>query len=210
MKANSWVRIACVTLTFWAAGAGWGRDAVPCTAHNFEAGLYFGESYGLDRFRPMIGGNVAYGLSCRLYPFVEASYMPGILRTNNVGDAASPSYRQFSLNMTDVHTGMHFRIPIPEFPIMPYVVGGFGLIRQAKGTATFVNVSSFGQVDRQTVTVPSSVSPAFEFGGGLRVFFNDRFALRVEVKGFKPTSAPAPLEPRVFYRFAIGPVFQIR
>ena len=44
---------------------------------DFELGLFAGESYGLDRFRPMAGGNVAFALSRWCFPFAEGSYLPG-------------------------------------------------------------------------------------------------------------------------------------
>jgi opacity protein-like surface antigen len=177
---------------------------------NFEIGLFAGESYGLDRFRPMGGANVAYGLSRALFPFVEGSYLPGVLRRSDVATGTTTSARQFSINMTDFHGGLHIRVPKPESRVVPYAVIGVGLIHGGQSTATYYNVSQFGGVDVQNQTVPSSTSFAFNFGGGLRFFFNERFAVRAEFKGFKPTSAPPPLDPRVFYRFAIGPVFQFR
>ena len=177
---------------------------------NLELGLFGGESYGLDRFRPMGGGNVAYGLSRALFPFAEVSYLPGVLRQQTVPTGATASSRQFAINMTDFHVGIHVRVPRPESRVVPYAVGGLGLVRGSEGTATYYNCGTFGPCDVIKGTVPSSVNFAFNFGGGLRFFFNERFAVRLEFKGFKPTSAPPPLEPRVFYRFAIGPVFQLR
>ena len=176
---------------------------------NLELGLFGGESYGLDRFRPMGGGNVAYGLSRALFPFAEASYLPGVLRQQAVPGGGTASSRQFAIDMTDFHVGIHVRVPRPESRVVPYAVGGLGLLRGSAGTATYYNCGSF-TCDVIKGTVPSSVNFAFNFGGGLRFFFNERFAVRLEFKGFKPTSAPPPLEPRVFYRFAIGPVFQLR
>jgi hypothetical protein len=208
MTLTTSIRIAGA---FLIASAAFGGDVPVCTHGNLELGLFGGESYGLDRFRPMVGGNIAYGLSCAFFPFAEASYLPGILRTNSAATVGSPSYRQFSIDMTDVHAGLHLRLPKPESRVLPYVVVGAGMIRQSAGTAVFFNVGFPGQpVDRQTVSVPSAFSPAFNFGGGLRFYFNDRFAVRIEMKGFKPTSAPAPLQPNLFYRFAIGPEFQLR
>jgi hypothetical protein len=186
-----------------------GQDVPACKNGNFELGLFGGESYGLDRFRPMGGGNIAYGLSCALFPFAEGSYLPGILRTINVPTGSTNSSQQFNVNMTDFHAGLHIRVPRPESRVIPYAVVGLGLIRGSKSTGTVYNVSNFGTVPF-TQTIPSSVNFAFDFGGGLRFFFNERFAVRLEFKGFKPTSAPTPLEPKVFYRFAIGPVFQLR
>jgi len=191
--------------------AGAQNAAPPPKAGNFEIGLFGGESYGLDRYRPMGGGNVAYGVSRALYPFAEASYLPGILRDQSIptGSTAASS-RQFSINMTDFHVGIHVRYPRPESRVIPYAVGGLGLIRGSEGTATYYNCAPNGVCDTITGSAPSSVNFAVNFGAGLRFYFNERFAVRMEFKGFKPTSAPAPLDPALFFRFAIGPVFQFR
>lgn len=186
------------------------RDIPACHKGNFELGLFGGESYGLDRFRPMGGGNIAYGLSCALFPFAEGSYLPGVLRTNNTASTNTASYRQFNVNMTDFHAGLHLRFPRPEWRVVPYGVLGVGLLHGSESTGILYNVSAIGQVDKQTQILPSSTNFAFNFGGGLRFFLNERFAIRVEFKGFKPVSAPTPLDPRMFYRFAIGPVFQLK
>jgi opacity protein-like surface antigen len=185
------------------------QNRYPCKTGNFELGLFGGESYGLDRFRPMGGGNIAYGLNCHFFPFAEVSYLPGVLRTVTIPTGATTSYQQFNVNMTDFHGGLHIRVPVPESRVLPYAVVGLGLIRGSSSTSTVYNVSNFGVVPFPQ-TIPSSTNFAVNFGAGLRFFFSERFAVRVEFKGFKPTSAPAPLDPRVFYRFAIGPVFQLR
>jgi hypothetical protein len=186
-----------------------GQDQPVVKSGNLELGLFGGESYGLDRFRPMGGGNIAYGLSRALFPFAEVSYLPGILRTVNVPTGATTSTQQFNINMTDFHAGLHIRVPRPESRVVPYAVVGAGLIRGSKTSGTVYVATNFGVVPF-TQTIPSSVNFAVDFGAGLRFFFNEHFAVRLEFKGFKPTSAPPPLEPKVFYRFAIGPVFQLR
>ena len=69
----------------------------------------------------------------------------------------------------------------------------------------------------------STISPvtsfAVNFGGGLRFFLTERFGIRLEFKAFKPVSAgnleltvnsTTPLQARMFYRFAIGPYFQLK
>jgi len=194
----------------WADTAKAQTDQPSVKTGNVELGLFAGHSYGLDRFRPMGGGNVAYGLTRMLFPFVEASYLPGILRRQTVSTGSTTSNREFSINMTDVHFGFHLRVPRPESRVVPYAVGGLGLVHGAKSSATLYNVSPFGTVDAIKQTVPSSTNFTFDFGGGLRFFFNETIAVRMEFKGFKPVSAPPPLDPRVFFRFAIGPVFQLR
>jgi len=188
---------------------------------NVEVGLFGGESYGLDRFRPMGGANVAYGLSSKLFPFVEASYLPGVLRQATISSNGISATEQGKFNMTDFHGGLHIRLLRPESRVVPYLVAGLGLIHESPGTlpvcATLDNVTECGP----GYSVPSSTIFAVNFGGGLRFFFSEHFALRLEFKGFKPTSEPtavadlssaagAQLGAHLFYRFAIGPVFQFR
>ena len=193
-----------------ACGVAFAQDVPSVKSGNLELGLFGGESYGLDRFRPMGGANIAYGLSRALYPFAEVSYLPGILRTVQVPTGTTTSFQQYNVNMTDFHAGLHIRLPRPESRLVPYAVVGAGMIHGSQSTATLYNVGSLGEVVPVPLQVASSVNFALDFGAGLRFFFNERLAMRVEVKGFKPTSAPAPLQPKVFYRFAIGPVFQFR
>jgi opacity protein-like surface antigen len=180
------------------------------TKGNFELGLFGGESLGLDRFRPMGGGNVAYSLNRALFPFAEVSYLPGILRQEQIPAGGTPSTRQYNINMTDFHAGMHIRVPKPESRVVPYAAVGIGLLHGSQSTATTYNVSQAGQVAAITQSVPSSTNFAVDFGGGLRFFITERIAIRLELKAFKPTSAPPPLDPHIFIRFAIGPVFQVR
>lgn len=207
---KKWLVVAAIGAALSAAGSLAAQDVPSVRPGNLELGLFAGESYGLDRFRPMGGANFAYGLTRALFPFGEVSYLPGILRQTKVATGATESNQQYSINMTDLHGGLHIRVPRAESRVVPYAIVGAGLIRSARSTATFYNTSRFGTVDAITTTVPSSVNFAVNFGGGLRFFFTQRFAMRMEFKAFKATSAPDPLDPRIFFRFAIGPVFQLR
>jgi hypothetical protein len=188
---------------------------------NLEVGLFGGESYGLDRFRPMGGANVAYGLSPKLFPFVEASYLPGVARQLITPAGTSSATGEGKFDMLDFHGGLHIRFRRPESRVVPYAVVGAGLIHESSGT--LLVAESFGSGARYTpgFNVRASTVFAVNFGGGLRFFFNEHLALRVEFKGFKPTSEPravallsgavaGKLDPHLFYRFAIGPVFQFR
>jgi hypothetical protein len=201
-------------------GIGIGRpafaQAVPsCKRGNVELGLFAGESYGLDRFRPMGGGNLAIGVSCYVYPFVEASYLPGLLRTQDLGNDTTLRY---NINMTDFHGGIHFRLPLAERRVIPYGVAGLGLVRESEATA-YITQTGFGQSATTAVPIPPLTSFAVNFGAGLRFFLTERFGIRLEFKAFKPVSASnaeltvnstTPLQARMFYRFAIGPYFQLK
>jgi hypothetical protein len=175
---------------------------------NLELGLFGGESYGLDRFRPMGGANIAYGFSRRLYPFFEASYLPGILRKFPVTNSAS--FKQASTDLTDFHGGIHFRFVRGETRVIPYAVLGTGVIHASDSQLTTTFVFPDGTSQTAITTIPSKTSWEVNFGGGLRFFFTERFGLRLEMKAFKPTSAPAGVDNTLVYRFAIGPYFQLR
>ncbi len=188
---------------------------------NVEVGLFAGESYGLDRFRPMGGANVAYGLSPRLFPFLEASYLPGVLREAEASSGTVLASEQGKFNMTDFHGGLHIRLLRPESRVVPYLVAGLGLIHESQGTLPACVTLGTTTECGPGFNVPASTLFAVNFGGGLRFFFTEHFALRLEFKAFQPTSEPAAVSElasaggekvgaHLFYRFAIGPVFQFR
>ncbi len=172
---------------------------------NIEVGAFVGESYGLDKFRPMFGGNVAYGLTRALYPFFEASYLPGIERQLDEGNSVAVRYK---VNITDVHGGLHIRFPIGGSRIVPYGVAGLGIVRSSSYTNSASAVG--GQLNLGSSTVPANTSFAVNFGGGLRFFITERIGIRVEFKAFVPTSSPVGTSNALFYRLAIGPYFQVR
>ena len=189
---------------------------------NIEAGIFAGESYGLDRFRPMAGGNVAYGLSPRIFPFVEASYLPGVLREASASNGTVTASERGKFDMTDFHGGVHFRLLRPESRIVPYLVAGLGLIHESAGSLPVCVKNNMTDMTtcapaQFNFSVPASTVFAVNFGGGLRFFFSEHWALRLEFKAFQPTSDIATLGgsgekvgDHIFYRFAIGPVFQFR
>ena len=188
---------------------------------NIEVGLFAGESYGLDRFRPMAGANVAYGLSPRLFPFLEASYLPGILREASSATGAVSTSERGKFDMTDVNGGFHIRLLRPESRVIPYLVAGVGLIHESQGTLPVCFTLGTTTECSPGFNVPASTLFAANFGGGLRFFLNEHFALRLEFKAYQPVGQPAAVSDlagasgekvsaRIFYRFVIGPVFQFR
>ena len=214
--------MALTLLASWVIPRPAAGQSVPSVATgNVEVGLFGGESYGLDRFRPMAGANVAYGLSPRFFPFLEGSYLPGILRqaVSSTGEVTASEQGKF--NMTDFNGGVHFRLLRPESRVVPYLVAGVGLIHESAGTLPLcVTVGSYSRCT-PGFTVPASNLFAVNFGGGLRFFFTEHLALRLEFKAYQPTGETAAVSTlnqasgesvsaHLFYRFAIGPVFQFR
>jgi hypothetical protein len=177
--------------------------APPVATGNIEAGAFVGESYGLDKLRPMFGGDVAYGLSRAFYPFVEASYLPGLER--ELGNGVNYRYK---VNMTDVHGGLHVRFPIGGSKVVPYAAAGLGVVRSSSFT---ISASALGGAfSLGSETIPASTNFAVNFGGGIRFFITERIGIRVEFKAFVPTGSAAGVSNDVFYRLAIGPVFQLK
>jgi hypothetical protein len=210
--------VSVIFLAAWASPRPANGQSVPDVGKgNIEAGVFAGESYGLDRFRPMAGGNVAYGLSPRLFPFLEASYLPGVLREAVASNGTVVASEHGKFNMTDFHGGLHIRLLRPESRIVPYLVAGLGLIHESQGTLPQCLTVGTTTECGPGFTVPSSTLFAVNFGGGLRFFFSEHFALRLEFKAFQPTGEVATISgngekvgDHIFYRFAIGPVFQFR
>ena len=198
-----------------------GQSLPPTRKGNIEVGLFAGESYGLDRFRPMAGANVAYGLSPRLFPFLEASYLPGILREAAASSGSLSASERGKFDMTDVNGGLHIRLLRPESRLVPYLVGGVGLIHESPGNLPVCLTLGSTTECGPGFSVPASTLFAVNFGGGLRFFFTERLGLRLEFKAYQPTGETAGVSDlasasgekvgaRLFYRFAIGPVFQFR
>jgi len=150
-----------------------------------EVGPFIGASYGIDRFRVMGGGNITYALKNRyVLPYFEVSYFPGLPHSST--DASGTVY-SYSTGLTDVHGGVHIRLPIfKEKPLVPYLVFGVGALHAAQttGTKTPVGLPSSPQ------NFPAATSLAFNGGGGLRYYLggSGRFGVRVEAKVYKPTS----------------------
>jgi hypothetical protein len=93
----------------------------------------------------------------------------------------------FDVPITDFHGGVHIRIPIKESKVVPYLVFGLGMLRSSdtnyRATFSFPD----GTRDELTGSVPASTDFAFNTGGGLRYYLNQRLGFRVEAKVYKPT-----------------------
>jgi hypothetical protein len=150
-----------------------------------EIGPFIGGSYGIDKFHVMAGGNITYALKNRIVlPYFEYSYFPGIPHQLSVplggGQALTDSYR---VAFSDVHGGVHIRIPIKEKPVVPYLVFGLGTMIYPGRTD-----SVSGTLNGQPVTVPVNVSGGADFtingGGGIRYYMgkSGTYGFRGEAK----------------------------
>jgi hypothetical protein len=153
---------------------------------SLEIGPFIGASYGIDKFRVMGGGNITYALKNKyVLPYFEVSYFPGLPHSfNNNGSIFS-----YSTGLTDVHGGVHVRLPIfKEFPLVPYLVFGAGALHASatEGTVTPPDIPTMPE------HFPAGTSFAINGGGGLRYYLggSGRFGFRVEAKVYKATSGP--------------------
>jgi hypothetical protein len=166
------------------APAAFGQASV-VRSGSVEVGGFVGASYGIDRFRVMGGGNITYALKNKyVLPYFEVSYFPGLPHTST--DAEQTVY-SYSTGLTDIHGGVHIRIPIfKEVPLVPYLVFGMGVLRASEttGTVTYLGLSPSPQ------SFPAESSFTVNGGGGLRYYIggSGRVGLRVEAKVYKPTS----------------------
>ena len=151
---------------------------------SYEVGGFVGASYGIDDFRWMGGANVTYAANKYILPYAEFSYFPGIGRkqSRTIPGLSQPINISYNIPLTDFHGGVHIRIPIREFPIVPYGVIGVGMIRAPERQFN-VNVEGI----QVPFTSTASTDAAVNFGGGLRYYINQRFGIRGEAKVYKPT-----------------------
>jgi hypothetical protein len=182
--------VSCVLLLTSMAMSALGQ-ASAVRSGSFEVGPFVGASYGIDKFRVMGGGNVTYALKNKyVLPYFEFSYFPGLPRTQSISGLANSTYT-FSLPLSDIHGGVHIRLPIfKESPVVPYLVFGIGTMRFPTTSAS----ATFQGAGGALVTVPVSIPGESDFtvngGGGLRYYLggSGKYGFRAEAKVYKPTS----------------------
>jgi hypothetical protein len=140
---------------------------------------FIGSSYGLDNWRVMGGGNVAYAVTRLVMPYAEFSYFPGIQR-----NASFPSGSVgFSVPVSDAHAGVHLRIPLGESPIVPYLVAGAGVLNFGDANVKI----KFPDGTTLSDTIKGESNFAANFGGGVRIYTREHVGFRIEAKIYKPT-----------------------
>jgi len=175
------------------AGAinGYGQSSA-IRSGSVEVGGFVGASYGIDKFHPMAGGNITYALKNRIVlPYFEYSYFPGIPHQGvlNVGGGQTLT-QNYTLAFSDVHGGVHVRIPIAEKPIVPYLVFGVGTMIYPSRTDTFsgtIGSGSTAQPVNQMVPVPGGSDFAINGGVGLRYYIGQTgtYGFRGEAKFYR-------------------------
>ena len=240
LKANTWRNFACdqvlLALHYRIPGGklrmrkslrhvafSWLVAAVPLAAQNVpavhkgaqEIAAFVGASYGIDDFRAMGGGNYAYAVTREIMPYAEFSYFPGIGRTfaAPLGSSGNVNY-QYSVPLSDFHGGIHFRIPLGERHIVPYLSVGVGAIHTYSETANAIVKFADGSHGTAPVNVPSATVAAGNFGGGIRFYIrSEKFGVRLEAKAYKAgdtTLAGTVNHTDVFGKVTFGLFYQIR
>ena len=151
---------------------------------SFEVGGFIGSSFGLDHYQVMGGGNVSYGVTKYLLPYVEYSYFPGIERhiPYVFPSTGVPFTLAQAIPFSDFHGGVHVRIPIRESRLVPYAVIGFGGLKSFDRTAS----ATFQGITVNGIPVKGETDFAINGGGGLRYYIGQSYGIRFEAKVYKP------------------------
>ncbi len=163
------------------SGGTWAQEKTTPIVHagTTEVGGFVGSSFGLDSWRVMGGGNVAYAVTRVIMPYAEYSYFPGIQRESKF---SSGSVR-YNVPVSDFHGGVHLRLPLGESPIVPYAVAGIGALRFGDA-ALKIKFPDGATIDD---TIKGESNFAANFGGGIRYYTKEHIGFRFEAKMYKPT-----------------------
>jgi hypothetical protein len=191
-----------------------GQDVPSVRKGATEVAGFVGASYGIDDFRVMGGGNIAYAVTRLIMPYAEFTYFPGIGReisipvpfTNPNGSVTITSYnKQFSVPLTDFHGGVHFRIPLKEKHVVPYLAAGAGVIHFYESTQTSnIPLPNGSVLTAVPFTSPAENKFAANFGGGFRFYFNEKFGMRLEAKAYTAKDVAT------FGKVTVGFFYQIK
>lgn len=185
------------------------QDAPSVRRNNVELAILGGASLGFEEYRFMGGGNVGWAATKHIFPYVEASYLPGLTRERdqNIGDGITLQQR-FEVPAFDFNGGLHLRAPVAESPIVPYAVIGAGGIRYGSTNEVQLLDASGNVLDTGTLNIASQTVFAVNGGAGLRYYVNEKVGLRFEFKAYKPVSGDV-ISQDPFYRFTGAIFFQI-
>jgi hypothetical protein len=161
----------------------------------------------------MGGGNIAYAVTRLIMPYGEFTYFPGIGRETtliipivNPGGSVTNTNVNFlrSIPLADFHGGVHFRIPLKEKHVVPYLAVGAGAVHFYKTTNTGTITTPSGVLTLAPYTDPAQNKFAANFGGGFRFYFNEKFGMRLEAKAYTVK------DEAVFGKVTVGFFYQIK
>ena len=179
-------------------------------ANSFEIGGFVGSSFGLDSYRVMGGGNVSYGITKYILPYVEYSYFPGLERQVNgtFQGTGFPYTVRYDIPVSDFHGGVHIRVPIRESRLVPYGVFGVGGLNFSDRTVNAMYQDAAG-THSFPYSIKGSTDLAINAGGGLRFYIGQSYGLRVEAKVYKPYGDASGGFRDVFGKVEFGFFFQL-
>jgi hypothetical protein len=175
-----------------------------------EIGPFIGGSYGIDKFHVMAGGNITYALKNRIVlPYFEYSYFPGIPHSLPVPVPGGALVDNFKVAFSDVHGGVHIRIPIKEKPVVPYLVIGVGTMIYPGRTDSVSGTLNGSPISNVPVTVQGGSDFTVNFGGGIRYYMgkSGTYGFRTEAKYYH--IAQGAFSGTSFGKVEVGFFFQI-
>jgi len=227
---------------FVTATASFAQNAPTLRQGNVEIGGFVGGGYGLNitggengssfsesatNFHVMGGGDAGYAITKSVFLVGEVSYFPSLSPATSMstvcapgvsppGTTSSPCYDRelsFDRRVFEFNGGIHYRLPVPESRVVPYLVGGVGAAHFMGTTVTNELVQLTGCSGSACITPGASQSvsgqTAFEIAGGagLRVYMTEHFGFRGEFQIYHPFGI-ANLGS--FYRVSGGVFFELK
>jgi hypothetical protein len=213
--------LATALLTF-AASSAVAQNAPTLRQGNTEIGFFAGGGYGLGSsagtvngtafsisersFHVMGGGDVGYAVTKSLFLVGEGSYFPSI-------SAATSSDLTYDRKIYEFNGGIHYRLPVPESRVVPYLAVGVGLAHfpgeTASHTLTFLAGCS-GSACTQTgkpLAIPGATGAEIAGGAGVRVYATEHFGFRGEFRIYRPFGIDNVSS---FFRVTGGIFFQLK
>jgi hypothetical protein len=120
--------------------------------------------------------------------------------------------KSFDRKVVEFNGGIHYRLPVPESRVVPYLAGGIGAAHFLSSTITDTttkldNCSSGCSVTTATQTAPGATAVELAGGVGVRVYANQHFGFRGEFRVYHPFGIA---NVGTFYRFSGGIFFQLK
>ncbi|MEP7354207.1 MAG: hypothetical protein ABI824_13345 [Acidobacteriota bacterium] len=153
--------------------------------------------------------NAAYAVSRNWMPYAEYSYFPGIAREVTSNNTIS----NFSLPASDLHVGVHYRIPLGQKGFVPYLVGAAGFLHYGATTETITHPPLVAGLPTTYTTrdLASDNVFAMNFGAGVRYYvFGESSGFRTEFKVYKPLQGGSVYSTAPFYKATIGFFYQFK
>jgi len=136
-----------------------------------------------------IGGSIGAVVRDRIFAYGELSYIPG-----GGGGFQVPGFSaESSAKAINFNAGAHYLFSRNN-SIVPYAGAGIGILRSTFSTSTTVGgVTTSGDF--------SNTDFYFNFGGGFRYSFNDRWGVRPELMVFAGSEVFVRIGAGVYYHF---------